>query len=704
MERKERGHHHILMDALRRIGELERKQNNFMRMGKINDVKVDADQPWRVRVVWSENANKREVLSAWLPWNEVAGNIRSWKPPTVGEQVIMFSPSGELGFAGHTWVMRGGFTTEEGKLINTVPFEVSQDTRDEVRETIEVIETRNTTGQLGEGGAEANDDQSKPGPTGYIWSELETANSTDTALLKKKEGFQPTTAAPTTGMLIPGNLSLWDRPFVSNPDGTISTEQSFSVSGQGGEVLVPSVVNGQVLSQANAVAHYEATNEHLGVFDTPANATSYANWLHDQQEIRALTSGQQSSSEEQTQPHDACWPKREKGCNVYASYEQHKITNEDVPNKLLAIVDQSPDKRQTVVQNTGYSSNKTMTAQKVETKTMDGEQVSGKTGGKGILPVLGWLKELWDGASGTGAGTSWFRKTQTALLNEVEGILPNAQSLRTYLAGKYTRMTDKAGASKTTVTQEGGNHDITNDDDITRLTADYRNNALQRWVAHAGQMLRLNSGSAMGISSGAQLSIASGGVLHLAGNVVKIGGPVSIAPNFIGWGGSTPGGGGSGAVDSNGDPLVEESPEPDPGSEEGEYDLTSRFEAIEAALDTLSGFDVHVLFRDLVDQDITGGARVTVLDLGTKSSGTVTPDPGDRPMQKYVNAGGHELAPGSNYGNYILDVLNTTGAGTITVTGWTHVVGSFDTTITSKFRCYCSITADMSVLQIQKVV
>jgi hypothetical protein len=36
------------------------------------------------------------------------------------------------------------------------------------------------------------------------------------------------------------------------------------------------------------------------------------------------------------------------------------------------------------------------------------------------------------------------------------------------------------------------------------------------------------------------------------------------------------------------------------------------------------------------DQTIAGGARVTVLDLGNTSGQTITPDPGDRPMQKVM--------------------------------------------------------------------
>ena len=99
------------------------------------------------------------------------------------------------------------------------------------------------------------------------------------------------------------------------------------------------------------------------------------------------------------------------------------------------------------------------------------------------------------------------------------------------------------------------------------------------------------------------------------------------------------------------------------------------------------------------DQVVTGGTRVTVLDHGNKGTGTVTLDPGDRPIQKYTNTGAHTLAPGSNYGNYLLDILNSATAGSVTTSGWTKVSGdSFTLTNGHKFRCHASITADGSLL------
>lgn len=107
---------------------------------------------------------------------------------------------------------------------------------------------------------------------------------------------------------------------------------------------------------------------------------------------------------------------------------------------------------------------------------------------------------------------------------------------------------------------------------------------------------------------------------------------------------------------------------------------------------------------DLEDQTLAGGARVTVKDLGNLSTLTITPDPGDRPIQKITNNGAGTIAPGSNVGTYILIVKNTTGAGAITTSGWQDVSGeAFDTTTTSEFVCHCTITGDLSALVINKV-
>jgi hypothetical protein len=116
----------------------------------------------------------------------------------------------------------------------------------------------------------------------------------------------------------------------------------------------------------------------------------------------------------------------------------------------------------------------------------------------------------------------------------------------------------------------------------------------------------------------------------------------------------------------------------------------------------VEGNDVALLAVE--DQVVSGGARITIKDLGNLSGASITPDPGDRPTQKITNNGAGSILPGSNYGSYRLLVINTTGASaSITTTGWILKGDSFDATTTSKFLIGCDVYADMAVMNIQKV-
>ena len=117
---------------------------------------------------------------------------------------------------------------------------------------------------------------------------------------------------------------------------------------------------------------------------------------------------------------------------------------------------------------------------------------------------------------------------------------------------------------------------------------------------------------------------------------------------------------------------------------------------------TVQAYDADTAKLDVEDQTLTGGARVTSKSLGTQSTGTLTPDPGDRALQHYTNGGAHTLAPGSNPGSYLLDITNNGSAGAITTSGWTMVAGdSFTTTDGHKFRCHCSVGNGGSLLIVQ---
>lgn len=97
-------------------------------------------------------------------------------------------------------------------------------------------------------------------------------------------------ASPTSivgthaGMVTPGNIDLTNRPDTTNPDGSHSSVRSMSFSDGGPEILVPTIAdNGRQMTDDEAIDQYRKTGQHLGQFDTPENATAYADKLHRQQ-------------------------------------------------------------------------------------------------------------------------------------------------------------------------------------------------------------------------------------------------------------------------------------------------------------------------------------------------------------------------------------------------------------------------------------
>ena len=82
------------------------------------------------------------------------------------------------------------------------------------------------------------------------------------------------------------------------------------------------------------------------------------------------------------------------------------------------------------------------------------------------------------------------------------------------------------------------------------------------------------------------------------------------------------------------------------------------------------------------DDSLTGGYTTTAVNDGTKSSGTYTPSPAGGNMRRIVNGGAFTLAAPTASGDYtmVVQITNTTGAGTITLSGFNKTVGDNFTT------------------------
>jgi phage baseplate assembly protein V len=70
------------------LSTLARLIENLLRLGTVAQVQ---HQPPRVKV------KTGALTTSWLPWlTPRAGTNREWHPPSVGEQVLLLSPSGQL--------------------------------------------------------------------------------------------------------------------------------------------------------------------------------------------------------------------------------------------------------------------------------------------------------------------------------------------------------------------------------------------------------------------------------------------------------------------------------------------------------------------------------------------------------------------------------------------------------------------------------
>ena len=95
-----------------RIEELERRVANVARPGKVTAVDP-ANGLVKLEV--------GELPTAWVPWLETSGAIKSWRPPSVGQQMMLISPSGE---PGQGWAMPAGASNANPHPHNKVAEDV----------------------------------------------------------------------------------------------------------------------------------------------------------------------------------------------------------------------------------------------------------------------------------------------------------------------------------------------------------------------------------------------------------------------------------------------------------------------------------------------------------------------------------------------------------------------------------------------------
>jgi len=149
--------------------------------------------------------------------------------------------------------------------------------------------------------------------------------------------------------------------------------------------------------------------------------------------------------------------------------------------------------------------------------------------------VLGKLKALWDGATGTGSGQNFFKKTQTAFLNQVQGVSASASSLRKYTAGDYTRATANGSGGALTV-QDGGDHSIAAGNSILRTSSSYTNTA-------QNNLTLTSSSKSINLNAATQVRASALDIKHLASRTFIARGDrggINIGSSINMWSGSDP--------------------------------------------------------------------------------------------------------------------------------------------------------------------
>ncbi len=86
------GMRRTILSLSEEVARLRRIVARSVRFGTVSE--VDHERA-RARLLISD-PDGEDFKTPWLPWAETAGAIRSWAPPSVGQQMIVQAPNGDL--------------------------------------------------------------------------------------------------------------------------------------------------------------------------------------------------------------------------------------------------------------------------------------------------------------------------------------------------------------------------------------------------------------------------------------------------------------------------------------------------------------------------------------------------------------------------------------------------------------------------------